>query len=220
MPDNLIKKRFKYSNRVGKVLATFPFVRCVILNGSLALGTSKESSDIDILIVAKTGRIFTTRFFINGFTTILGIKRSKIENSDHSGDFCFNYFLAEDFLKIPDHRDSKVNQYCAENYSKSIFLAGDPIVFENFMKKNKDLFDKYDCVARHLTDNAAPKKMGVLQKVLEFILLGHLGDWFERIVKRYQIRKIESDPITAKYPDHIVYNDKELRFHPPKAHNR
>ena len=217
MPNNLIKNRLKYATRVGKMLATFPFVRSVILNGSLALGTSKESSDIDILIVAKSGRIFTARFFVNGLTTIWGIKRSKDEELDHSGDFCFNYFLTENFLKIPTNRTASVDKYCAENYSKSVYLAGDSSVYENFMKANVDLFNKYGCTPRSLTDNESKKRKGLSQVIWEFILSGYLGEIFENMVKRYQIKKIESSPITAKYPDLIVYNDKELRFHPPKS---
>ncbi len=47
-------------------------------------------------------------------------------------------------------------------------------------------------------------------------LTGILGDWFEFQVKRFQIWLIEKDARTWKYQDYIVYNDRELRFHPPK----
>ena len=217
MPNNLIKKRLRYAVRVGRALAIFPFVRCVILNGSLAVGRSKESSDIDILIVSKPGRIFTARFFINSFASIFGIKRSKIEESDHSGKFCFNYFLTEHFLKIPDNRDPKINKYCAENYSQSIYLAGDPLIFTNFMKTNKALFERYHCVPRSLTHKNSYRGEGPFQRILEFVLNGYFGDLFEDMVKKYQVKKIEGNLIAAKYPDLIVYNDKELRFHPPKS---
>lgn len=215
MNKNFIKKRLRSCTITSKVIARFPFVRCVILNGSLAAGTAKESSDIDILIVAKSRRIFTTRFFIISIASILGIKRSKEDGSDHSGKFCFNYFLTEDFLKIPTGRGEEIDRYCADNYSKSMFMAGNMELFKRFIEENGTLFSKYNFKARTPNDNSKDANKGFLQTLLELILGGRFGDWFERSVKNYQIKKIEKDSRTTRYPELIVYNDKELRFHPP-----
>jgi hypothetical protein len=40
-----------------------PFVDVVFGGGSLALGNVNENSDFDVLILAKSGRIFSARFF-------------------------------------------------------------------------------------------------------------------------------------------------------------
>ena len=140
--DGLVQKRLSKTHLVGRMLARLPFVRAVILNGSLVSGNHKPSSDIDILIIAKDGRIFTARFFVNIFATLVGIKRSKDDKSGHAGKFCFNYFLTEHYLHInyPKERE----QYCAGNYSKSQFVAGDVELFKKFMKENEGLFEKYN----------------------------------------------------------------------------
>lgn len=222
----------KYHRRVkfaGWALSFSPFVRCVILNGSYASGDEGPNSDIDILLVAKSGRVFTLRFFSVLTVSILGIKRPNIRSADHRGEVCLNYYLTENFLKIPVGRGEAMDRYCAENYSKSKFMAGDHSLFEQFMRENQKLFSKYLSSPfqrgplgsrRGFTDSRFPIKSGMTYRwnFIEKILSGNSGDRIESWLKSLQIRKIESDSITEKYPDLIVYNDRELRFHPPKQH--
>jgi len=221
--EQFFKKRLSKTKKISHILARLPFARCIILNGSLAQGKSQKSSDIDILIIARTGRIFTTRFFVILFATIFRIKRSKSDLKSHAGKFCFNYFLTEDFLKIPTGRGEKTDQYCAENYSASKFIAGDRALFEEFLRANEELFEKYNycselspCHPELVSGSSIIKAVTGSRNKFEMTVNG-LGNWLEQRVKSYQIKKIESDPRTKKYPDLIVYNDKELRFHPPKS---
>lgn len=214
---NLVQNRLAKTDKIGKIICQLPFVRCVILNGSLASGTHKQESDIDILIIAKDGHVFTARFFVNLLATIFRIKRSKNDSKGHAGKFCFNYFLTESYLTInyPKERE----EYCAHNYSKSRFVAGDIKCYEMFMTTNDRLFKKHNCHPERSEGSISSK---ILQsprrpqndkkKLLKYFFV----DWFEKWAKNYQIKKIESDPRTKKYPDHIVYNNKELRFHPSK----
>lgn len=224
----LIWKRLNKTKLMGRFLQTIPFLRAVILNGSLAFGKSKESSDIDLLIIAKSKRIFTVRFFVNFIGIVSGQKRSKDEKKSHAGKFCFNYFLTDNYLKIPTGRGEEMDKYCAENYSKSMLVWGDEKLFNKFFETNQELFDLYSCHSRpdresgklsyyfvdtclHRTDRRKAEF-----NICEKILSGKFGDWLEQKFKQYQINKIESDPRTQKYPDLIIYNDHELRFHPPK----
>ena len=213
--DKLFQNRLRKAYFVGRILTGFPYVKCVILNGSLTGQGHKESSDIDILIIAKNKHIFTARFFINFWTIIFGLKRSKNSEKFHAGKFCFNYFLTESFLRIPTGRGDRIDRYCADNYSKSMFIAGDIQLFKKYMRTNQSLFRKYGFLNQKSKiknqNDKSKSKNHWLQHASELIF----GDWFESWAKRYQIRHIKSDPRTKKYPDLIVFNDKELRFHPP-----
>ncbi|MEI7792729.1 MAG: nucleotidyltransferase domain-containing protein [Candidatus Berkelbacteria bacterium] len=216
--ETWLEKRYLRCARWSRVLISLPFTRAIILNGSLASGTSKKSSDIDLLIIAKPGRIFTTRFFVNVLGTLTFIKRTSSESNSHANLFCFNYFLTENFLKIPVGRGKAVDDYCADNYSKSVLVAGDRIVFDKFMKENSSLFG-----GRKLADH---KKFDIYFKntnsrnyskiITEYLLGSKVGDGVEIALKVFQKRLIETDSRTKKYPEYIVYNDCELRFHPPK----
>jgi len=101
---------------------------------------------------------------------------------------------------------------------------------------NRDLFEKYGCTVSGTCHSviSTPQPCLRVEKSYKINVNAikrslHAGrddkgsgrnnknNWLESILKKYQIKKIESDPRTKKYPALIVYNDKELRFHPPKA---
>lgn len=214
------KKAIKKLKIVSKMLICLPFVRCVILNGSLASGNFKESSDIDLLIVAKSGRIFTARFFTVGLVKILGLKRQRNSSKKYAGKFCLNYFLTEDYLEIPQDRGEQIDKYCAKNYSSSKFMAGDRHLFNKFILANKKLFCRYsywnNC---SMAAECKKNKKGIknyFQILGEQAISGNLGNQLEQILKKIQLKTIKSDYRTRLHPDLIVCNDSELRFHPPK----
>lgn len=216
--ERWVEKRYHRCAYWSRILILLPFTRAIILNGSLATGTSKKSSDIDLLIVAKPGRIFTARFLVNVLGTLTFVKRTSSETSSHANLFCFNYFLTENFLKIPIGRGKSVDDYCADNYSKSVLVAGDREIFNCFIEENRALFGK-----RALNDAerfnmyfADCKPTNRIKRFVEFIFGGKIGDVTEHVLKKFQKSLIELDERTKKYPEFIVYNDRELRFHPPK----
>jgi predicted nucleotidyltransferase len=205
---------------MAKLLQLVPFIRCVILNGSMAEDKIKRSSDIDLLIITKRRRIFTCRTAVLFWAYVSGLKRSADEKESHAGRFCFNYFLTDNFLTIPHNRGEKMDHYCAENYSKSKLIWGNEEIFTKYMTTNLVWMKKYlPQVSLHGAD---PLYVGNIKlfiwkaKILEYILRSSFGDWIERILKNIQVKKIERDPRAKKYPQLIVFSDKELRFHPPK----
>lgn len=218
--DIITKKRLRHAKIVSTLIFMMPYVRCVILNGSLAQGKSKVSSDIDFLIICRRKRIFTARFFCMLITWISGLKRSSDESSDHSGLICLNYFMTDDNLIIPHNRSEEINKYCAQNYSQSILLKGDKKIFVEYLAKNILWMKKY--LDKNRLESMASKieKHGegdyAKEKLLEKFLNKKFGDSLERIIKNIQIKRIQKDTRTVRYPQLIVINDKELRFHPPK----
>ena len=69
--------------------------------------------------------------------------------------------------------------------------------------------------ARPKTTSAIYRKPSVLTKVAKAILEGKVGDWLESILKRIQVKKIESGLAKQSgYKPRIVYTDQELEFHP------
>ena len=223
--NKLFKIRIKHLKAVATLLQLTPFLRCILLNGSLAEGKIEQTSDIDLLLIAKDGRIFSTRFFASILTWLTGLKRSSDEKKDHSGKFCLNYFLTVSFLTVPTGRGEKVDQYCAHNYSKSLMVWGKRDIFFNFMEINRENWSKYltnqKSYLKSKNDRSKIKSKIPIRtwhfgvRMRDF-MEKMLGDRVEQMLKKIQLRKINRDPRTIKYPDYIVINDKELRFHSPK----
>lgn len=212
MVTQINKKYFRKAKRIANLLNLLPFVRCVILNGSVAKGLASKSSDIDLLIVAKEGRIFTCRFLAVSLVTILGMKRPRNENASHSGKFCLNYFMTDKHLTIPHQREESINNYCASNYSHSCFLAGDSRIFKHFIYCNKNWWLKYGFETK-IIEYRLTRWTNFLKVIFENLL----SDSLEEKFKKFQLSKIERDNLTILYPELVVCSDFELRFHPPKT---
>ncbi|MFA7253016.1 MAG: nucleotidyltransferase domain-containing protein [Patescibacteria group bacterium] len=211
--DSINRKLIRKTQKFAYLLQLLPFIRLVILNGSLAQLEAREGSDIDLLIIAKHGRIFTVRFLVNLFGIVSLQKRPRDENKNHFGKFCFNYFMSDSFLKIgvaPGRAE-----YCRQNYSKSIRVFGDKKLFDRFLRENK-----LPGAGDKKLKGIFPVQVNILFRwkghLLEFLLSGLIGDKVEETLRRIQVAKIMADPITNKYKEYIVYNENELRFHPPK----
>jgi len=241
----LVNARVNKTKRLAKILQFVPYVRCIILNGSLAEGRAKLSSDIDILIITRSGRVFTTRFIIAIITSALFLKRSSNETKSHSGKFCFNYYLTDEFLEIPHNRGEEVDSYCAKNYSQSILVWGEQKIFEEYQETNLEWMQIIINSSKSISNNHnlklkinSSKNFPIIENIVskqfpigdirgrrvgewwQGRLIGRFGDWFELQVKKIQIWLIEKDARTWQYPEYIVYNDRELRFHPPKSNTK
>lgn len=222
-PQKTYNHRLHNLKIMAKLFQLVPFVRCVILNGSMAEGIINKSSDIDILVIAKRGRIFSCRAAVLFWAYLSGLKRSADQTKNHAGRFCFNHFLTDNFLLIPCGRGEKMDRYCAEDCSKSRLVWGDEKIFDKYMNVNMKWMKKY------LRENSKSKYQNPTKyqtsniklfiwkaKILEYVLKGKFGNWVEKVLKNIQIKKINKDPRVKRYPQLIVFNDRELRFHPPK----
>lgn len=231
----ILKHRVNNLLILSKLLMLVPYLQCLALTGSMARGDTNITSDIDLMFIVKSGRIFTTRFIISAILYITGLKRGPKDVAAH-GKFCPNYYTTSNYLFTPMGRGEDMDRYCAENYSKSVFLGGDDKIFQRFLDKNRRNWQKYlnysnysneipnpksqihdTCYMIHDTfPISAPRSFDRIRQTFERILSRKLGDRLEEILKRIQLKKINSDPRTKKYPDLIVANDKEMRAHPPK----
>lgn len=224
--EELRKKRIRLIKNISPLIYLMPFVRCVILNGSMAQGKITRNSDIDLLIIVKNGHIFTARFFSVVTIWMIGLKRSSNEKKPHEGKFCLNYFLNDSYLMIPNNRGEKINKYCAENYSQSILVIGDEIVFNKFIEINMRWMKKYLKARKSIENKKYPVNKSLIRilrfvKVtVEVILEGKIGAGLEKALKHFQIKKIMRDKRISMYPDLIVVNDREMRFHPPKKYSK
>ena len=227
----LHKLRLRHAKFISTLLICQPFVRAVVLNGSLAKGTSTASSDIDLLIIVKSGRIFTSRFFSTFAVWLTGLKRGSGESSVSRGRFCLNYYLTDGFLIVPHHRGEEMNRYCAESYSASILLAGDRALFDKFLAMNTQWMSCYLSGKSEMRNSKSETIFNIqnsrrisntqydifeIKQLLESILSSKVGQRVENYLKRMQLKRIYSDPRTQTYPDLIHADDREMRFHPPK----
>jgi hypothetical protein len=100
----LADKRMKNAHRFSKIVAAFPFVRAVLLSGSISKGYMDEKSDIDYFIITEAERLWIVR------TALAVFRRVFLFNSHRH--LCTNYFIDTDNLLIPDQNYFTAIELC------------------------------------------------------------------------------------------------------------
>jgi hypothetical protein len=88
----LAEKKMKTAKRFSRLLASIPFVRAVMLSGSISKGYMDEKSDIDYFIITETNRLWLVR------TALAAFRRIFLFNSHKN--LCTNYFVDGENLEI------------------------------------------------------------------------------------------------------------------------
>jgi hypothetical protein len=113
-----IKKIHVYIN----ILERLSMIQLVGISGSLAMLNGKKTDDIDLFVVSRAGRLWTSRFFCLGMAQLLGIRRSRASN--HAPDkVCLNLFFDESNLQLPKKKRTE--------YGAHELLQMKPIIDKN-----------------------------------------------------------------------------------------
>ncbi|MGE0770881.1 MAG: hypothetical protein AB7K37_04150 [Cyclobacteriaceae bacterium] len=82
------------AEKMARLIHRFPFVRSVMVSGSLSKGYMDEHCDLDFFIVTASGRLWIAR-------TLLALYKRLFLGGSHKL-FCINYFVDEDALAIEE----------------------------------------------------------------------------------------------------------------------
>lgn len=207
--DVLHDKKWKLLARRGRLFRHIPFVGAALAAGSMALGNVRETSDFDVLVIARPGRIFTARFFSILFFGARGWRRTKLSHHETAADkICLNHFVTTEKMRLdPPH-----NVYWEELYRHLVPLYGSPEAVNLFFAAN-DWIDpprRYRDDLRH--QSGEPSRT---RRALEAAFRGGAGDRLEGMLKKLQVRRIERGlAASAGHNPRIRYGDTELEFHP------
>lgn len=189
--------REKRIRRFARGLKAVPFVRGAGLAGSQVLGQQKATSDIDLLILTDSRRMWLVRTLVTAYFQVLGLRRHgrKVQNR-----FCLNHYVAG-FKLLDQH----LNLYTALEYAKLrplVHAAG----VAAFQQKNAVWISGF---FPNWQPNPPPvgEYPSRLQAALEKIFAGDFGSWLEAKLKAWQLPKIRQE----KY---IIVEADELSFHP------
>jgi len=92
--NSLADKKMKVAKRFSGLVSAFPFVRAVMLSGSISKGYMDDNSDIDYFIVTESNRLWVVR-------TALAVFRRVFLFNSHK-NLCTNYFVDNQNLEIKD----------------------------------------------------------------------------------------------------------------------
>lgn len=149
----------------GRVLGSSPFIRMVALTGSLAVLNLTTNRDMDYMLVAKPGRVWTARIFALLLARIARLIGDVI---------CPNVIVSENALEW-----NAKNLYTAHEFAQMISISGGG-VFNALRVVNswiKDFLPNSDTPPSSLDSRRSLH--GKFQFILEIPLNGKLGDVLE-----------------------------------------
>ena len=215
---NIFEKRTRRLSGLGYLLQLAPFVKAVILTGSMTRGENNFFSDIDLLIITTPRRLYTARFFATFWAAVTGWRR-KPNDENPAGKFCLNYYLTSNNLDILPHTAD-----CAKHHRQIIRLWDRDGEFERIYREHFWLY-KYNF---KIADEEKVRRLksifpldrlllfSIIRRPWEWILSAGIGERFENFVSVWQIKKITSTELYKLNSKTIIVSPNELRFHPKK----
>lgn len=209
-----------------------PFVRSVFLSGSVALGNATEKSDVDVMIVAKSGRIWMVRFLLLALTFVCGKLRSARISKKTSGKICPNHFITTDSLAISADVQSPYNAATyahlvpvfAASWLEKFYIANEWIFayFPNALRNRTNRRTLFDAGFRIEDCGESESRVEfriTIQWIFEFLFRGALGNFLEKILRAIQKRFVRRNILSHNIRGRVVASDRELAFHPESPEN-
>lgn len=173
-------KTFKRAMFYGRILGALPFVRMVALTGSLAMLNLSKNPDMDFMLVAKHGRVWTAR----AFAILLG-KVARL-----FGDtICPNLIISERSLEWPLH-----DLYSARELCQMIPIAGYDFYLRVFASNSwvKSFLPNVNPKTSEVSTHRVLRETSEIGRVIEIPMRGRLGDKLETWEMTRKIRKFSA----------------------------
>ena len=214
--QKLADQKWKKIRKISKLFQILPYLRLIGITGSLTLNNTREESDLDLLLITKTGRIWTSRALTAGLVSLIGKKRHRQITKDK---ICLNCYLSQESLEIKPEIKPHDLHAAYEYFRLMPLLETKPGCFQNFKKANTWLanhFFSYNSESQknNLKTVQINKSLDLFRRFFEKILDTKIGDFLEKKLGQWQKNKIAKG---LKYPqadDQIVFSDQCLMFHP------
>ncbi|HEY4523445.1 MAG TPA: hypothetical protein VJK04_01055 [Candidatus Paceibacterota bacterium] len=206
--DVLFDKKWKIFLRQARLFCFLPFIDAVFAAGSMALGNVHETSDFDVIVLCRYGRIFTARAFCILTFELLGKRREKLTHKEEASDMvCLNHFVTEKSSCLAEPH----NLYWQELYKNLVPLYGEDKTIRDFFKTNDWMGER-----TYIGDIRHKNPRSRLKIFLEYILSGLIGNKLEAFLKKLQVRRIKNnlEKDVHGFEPRLRVSDEELEFHP------
>jgi predicted nucleotidyltransferase len=159
--NKLAEKKLKTARRVSGFISRFPFIRGIMLSGSISKGFMEEDSDIDYFIVTHPNRVWFSRLILMVFKKLFLLNSKK--------NFCINYFIDYDNLEIHEKNVFTATEIvtllptfgreCYEEfYNQNLWTKK---FFPNFPKRDtSEVLNRKNGIVKSLLEKAFSKKLG------------------------------------------------------------
>jgi predicted nucleotidyltransferase len=168
------QQHLKKACRMSSFIKRFPFVRAVMLSGSISKNYMDKSSDIDYFIITATNRLWVCRLFFVLFQKLVLFNRYKY--------FCYNYMIDENHLAITD------KSFYTAIETTTVVPVYNYNLYQHFRESNlwtQAFFPNFPLAEKSLLSN----KQSFIQKAGEVLFNNAMGDAFDKwLMKKTEIK--------------------------------
>ncbi|WP_341225361.1 hypothetical protein [uncultured Arcticibacterium sp.] len=199
--NKLCEFYFRKAQRITSFICKFPYVRSVMISGSLSKNYMDDRSDIDYFIITAPNRLWIARLFFFLTQKIIYLNNTKF--------LCFNYMIDTNALEL---RDKSI--FTATEIATVIPTYGGEY-YQDFKAKNRWIQEYYPNYPTHDISNLKVSKSWI-KKVLEKCLNNSFGDWLDNFLmkkteKRW--RKIHKAEMFGINGENLVINRHVAKAH-------
>jgi hypothetical protein len=196
--------------KMGHFIGRFPFVKAVMVSGSLSKQCMPADGDVDFFIITQPGRLWLARTLLVVFKKVFLLNSHKF--------FCINYLIDTDHLEVEEK-----NLFTATECA-TLLPVYNKVYYERFMAANQWVHQQYyPQMPLRPTDAVVPESKPPLKRAGEWLLSGRLGQWADHWAMRFTVgfwrRKFRHFD-----PDHFELALKSRRYvskhHPLGFQNR
>ena len=164
--EEISRKKLKMLATIVPYFKSHKNVLMIGITGSLAMQSSTEDSDIDLMIVTRKGTLWTTRLGVLLYFLRNKTKIRRAGNTDQVDRLCLNMWLDEEDLIIEPNVRSP---YTAHEIAQVLPLVNKEHIFEEFVSKNLWVKDYWPNALNSagLDTEKSRLKIGIGYQVLE-----------------------------------------------------
>lgn len=195
--ENYSQKMWKRAALVTHIIKRFPFVRAVMVTGSLSKNSSDTTSDLDFMLITAKNRLWLARTLLMLYKKIFFLNSYKF--------FCINYYITEDNLEITER-----NIFTATEIAtiKATYNSG---LMHEFIKQNdwvKDFFPNYVLCdpMLHTSGCTVNNRKSKIQRIIEFFFPAKLASLLDK-----KLMNMTRNHWKKKYP-HINKDERNHMF--------
>lgn len=200
--NKLAEKRMRSARIMSKMISLFPYVKGILLSGSISKGFMEKDSDIDYFIITEPGRLWLTRLMLMLFKKLFLLNSKKL--------FCINYFVDTESLEIEEK-----NIFTAIELATLIPTYGAAMYNELYMKNSwiKSYLPNFP----KRETNGIKNKSFILKKTAQHFLNNKFGDKLDDFSMRLfekSNRKKYKDFNSSDFQVAFKTSKKESKHHP------
>ena len=207
----IAEKLWTQVRQYGQYMAGVPFVEMVAVCNNLAYDNASETSDIDLFIVIREGRMWLARLLITLILQFFGVRR---HGNKIVGRFCLSFFVTPKKLGMRELLQGPEDPYLAY-WTQLLSPVYGEEAYRKFAEANRDWLKR--SYGLNFTEESLKRitfrgKSGT-KRFFEWLWNGKLGDWTESLVKKIWFPRTSKKAAALGSEASVVVSDDMLKFH-------